>query len=156
MILFPLILISLFLFLLISLFFFCQDHKTKHTLFACWLFHFFFSHNYSAFSLVLIVISKSLPFGADAVKDICDAAQPIKVKLNTNTIIKDLEKENIEMVAMLSRKRNVLQRIVEGSKSQQMAKQTSVPLLVLKGDVFAPTRWETVVDEEEVPLWERD
>lgn len=67
-----------------------------------------------------------------------------------------LVKENIEMVAMLSRKRNLLQRIVEGSNAQQMAKQTSVPLLVLKGDVFAPTKWETVVDEVEVPLWERD
>ncbi len=79
----------------------------------------------------------------------------VKGQLVTDTAAY-LEKENIEMVAMLSRKRNLLQRIVEGSNAQQMAKQTSVPLLVLKGDVFAPTKWETVVDEVEIPLWERD
>lgn len=63
-----------------------------------------------------------------------------------------LKKENIEMIAMLSRKRNIFQRIIEGSNAQEMAKQVSVPLLVLKGDIFAPTKWETVMDEEVASL----
>lgn len=75
----------------------------------------------------------------------------IKGHLTTDTN-RYLEEENIEMVAMLSRKRNLLQRIIEGSNAHEMAKQVSVPLLVLKGDVFAPTKWETVVDKETVSL----
>lgn len=64
--------------------------------------------------------------------------------------------EQVEMIAMLSRKRNLIQRMIEGSNAQRLAKQVDVPLLVLKGAAFAPTKWETVVDEEPAPLWERD
>lgn len=64
--------------------------------------------------------------------------------------------ENIEMLAMLSRKRNLIQRITEGSNAHRMAKKIAVPLLVLKGAAFAPTKWESVVDKVETPLWQRD
>ena len=63
-----------------------------------------------------------------------------------NTINEYVEQEKIELIAMLSRKRNFLERLVEGSNANRMAKQVSVPLLVLKGIAFAPTKWETVVD----------
>jgi len=69
-----------------------------------------------------------------------------------NSTIEYVAEQNIEMIAMLSRKLNFMTRLLDGSNAHRMAKQVAVPLLVLKGNAFAPTKWETVVDKIEMPV----
>jgi nucleotide-binding universal stress UspA family protein len=49
-----------------------------------------------------------------------------------------LHEKNIGIVAMLSRKRDLLQRLVEGSRTKQLAKKTDCPILVFKENAYQP------------------
>lgn len=46
--------------------------------------------------------------------------------------------QNIGIIAMLSRKRSFLQRIIEGSNARKMAKRIRVPLLIFKENAYKP------------------
>lgn len=49
-----------------------------------------------------------------------------------------VEEHNIGILAMLSRKRSFLQRIIEGSNARRMAKRIRVPLLIFKENAYKP------------------
>ena len=52
-----------------------------------------------------------------------------------------IEEQNIGIIAMLSRKRSFLRRIIEGSNARKMAKRIRVPLLIFKENAYKPVTY---------------
>ncbi len=52
-----------------------------------------------------------------------------------------IEEQNIGIIAMLSRKRSFLRRIIEGSNARKMAKRIRVPLLIFKENAYKPVSY---------------
>jgi len=47
-----------------------------------------------------------------------------------------LNHENADMVVMLSRKRNLFQKITEGSQAKKLAQKINIPILIFKGNAY--------------------